>query len=1105
MYGGGNQGGYYPGGNIWEDRSRQAEGGFGNRREEDGYGGGRGGGGFRGGRGSRGRGGRGYGRGGGGRGRGGGRGGDGGGGRGGRGGKRGGPPPELKGREIGLWYARRGQERRERDEKLLPGISMNETQVRHVGNVLNSLDDGEGDSVGDTAGRKSVFSRLQPMPTDDLGQDWDVRVKNLIKQEFDDDDNKDNSMEVGTSSNKDIVADSFSDPDSWIQDNVQKRKGASSEESEKRSRGETFTQRLDKMRESDFKRAYAANVHGNQLRDTDGLAAVKDGSIGLQRSEALDNRLYEEMLAQQGRPAYQKMLEFRKKLPAFKMRDEIVDLIRDNQVVVLSGETGCGKTTQVAQFMLEEAIADGKGSITRIICTQPRRISAISVSQRVADERAEKLGTSIGYQIRLEKVSPRAAGSILYCTTGIILQWMQSDPLLAEVSHLLLDEIHERDMLSDFLICMARDLIKVRPDLKLVLMSATLNAQQFSEYFNGCPMIHIPGFTFPVEEHYLEDVIELTRFQFANDHQLPPWKRHAMKKDNQFEEMIEPYVGYLEGTGRYSCHTLDELYKKSSEVLNTDLIVELLRYICQQPEGAVLVFLPGWSEISKVNNLIKEDLLLSRRNNLVIPLHSMMPTVNQREVFDKPPPGVRKIILATNIAETSITIDDIVYVINSGWIKMKNYDREGNVQTLLPEWVTLANAKQRRGRAGRVQDGVCYHLYTRIRESTLAHYPIPEIQRTRLEEIILHIKILRLGSVKPFLAKVMMPPDEAVVESSQQMLEAINALDESENLTPLGFHLANLPIDPLTGRMLLMAGIFSCVGPILTVAACLSFKDPFVVPIGKEKLVESRKGLLSRNSKSDHLMFVYVYDEWERASQNRSERSYCRENFLSSAVLYQLKNMRQQFMGLLYDHKFVSTKNPRAAEVNRNSDNIALVRAIITAGLYPNVARALPVRNPKPHKKPPMKTAYERRVALHPKSVNEKVNQFESPWLVYREKIKSSKVYIHDCSMVLNYPLLFFGKTLKYNPQDGVIDVDGFVRVRSSEHVAHLVQNLRSELDRLLEYKISHPGMTKWDKSSKEGALLHTIVDLISSENISSASVYQDYQDQEEEEAGEEY
>ncbi|KAK8738267.1 hypothetical protein OTU49_004134, partial [Cherax quadricarinatus] len=834
-----------------------------------------------------------------------------------------------------------------------------------------------------------------------------------------------------------------------------------------------------------------------QLRDSDGLGALKGEQFGLIRREDLDEKLYKDMVEQQTSKLYQQMLEVRKKLPSYKMRDEIVDAIQKHQVVVLSGETGCGKTTQVAQFILENAIADGKGSTCRIVCTQPRRISAVSVAQRVADERGEKLGKSVGYQIRLESVLPRSEGSILFCTTGIVLQWLQGDPVLSQVSHLVLDEIHERDMLSDFLICIAKDLIKVRPDLKIVLMSATLNAKLFSEYYGGCPMLHIPGFTFPVKEYYLEDVLEITRFKFQDERRIPIWKRREHKENKEFEEMIAPYIRNLERSQKYSSQTLDELYKKSSEELNVELILELLRYIAQQPPGAVLIFLPGWDKISKLHSMIQEDRMLGGRNYLVIPLHSMMPTANQREVFDRPPKGVRKIVLATNIAETSITIDDIVYVVDGGFIKMKNYDKEANVTTLLPQWVTLANARQRRGRAGRVQAGICYHLFTRAREQALDEYPLPEIQRSRLEEIILHIKILRLGSVKPFLLEVMMPPDPSVVGVSLQMLRAINALDESENLTPLGFHLARLPVDPLTGRMLLMAAIFSCVGPILTVAASLTFKDPFIIPLGKEKIVDEVKRRLNRGAKSDHLLVVTVYDNWERACQYGNERQYCRDNFLSSAVLHQLKNFRKQFMSLLYEHKFVNTCNPRAGEVNRNSENLALVRAIITAGLYPNVARVLPNSGrPSPHKPVRIRTAQEKRVALHPKSVNEKERKFEHPWLIYREKIKSSQVFIHDSSMVPTYPLLFFGEKLNYDSSNGVINVDGFVRVRSSQHVAHLVQSLRNVLDQLLEHKISHPRMTRWEKFTKEGALLHTIVDLISSEKRITEEPQEYFEDQ---------
>lgn len=970
---------------------------------------------------------------------------------------------------------------------------MNANQVHNVGRTLDSLDGGGG---------SGARHNHPPSRDDQLGQEWDQRLSFIKKLDFDE------GYDVGAGSSHANVkqelhvkqeVDVFSNPDSWMQENAQKRK-RSSGEFERKQRGDSLTEQLNNIQESDFKRAYLANVYGNQLRDSGGLEAMKEGSRALHRRSDVDERLYEDLLAQRNSQMYQRMLEVRKKLPSYEMRDEIVNTINSNQVVVLSGETGCGKTTQVAQFIQEDAISSGHGSVCRIVCTQPRRISAISVAQRVADERGEKLGRSVGYQIRLEAVLPRNEGSILYCTTGIVLQWLQSDPLLAQVSHLVLDEIHERDMLSDFIICIAKDLIKVRPNLKVILMSATLNAEQFSEYFGGCPMIHIPGFTYPVKEYYLEDVIETTKFKFQDKKELPIWKRRSNnnQKSKSFEEMITPYLRDLDKRQQYSYQTLQELYKPASEELNLELVLELLRHISRQPMGAVLVFLPGWDMISKLHNMIQDDTMFNSRNYLVIPLHSMMPTVSQREVFNTPPKGVRKIVLATNIAETSITIDDIVYVIDGGRIKMKNYDKEANLVTLLAEWVTLANARQRRGRAGRVQAGICYHLYSRAREALLEDYPLPEIQRTRLEEIILHIKILKLGSVRPFLSKVMMPPDSSVVEISLQMLQAINALDRDENLTPLGFHVARLPVDPLTGRMLLMGAIFSCISPVLTVAASLSFKDPFVTPLGKERQVDEIKRKLCKSMRSDHLLLVKVFEGWEQACQHRDERNYCWDNFLSGSILNQLKNMRRQFMGHLYDNKFVNTTNPNGAEVNRNSENTALVRAIITAGLYPNVARILPHKGkPKPNKPLRIRTAQERSVVLHPKSVNEQEREFDYPWLMYREKIKSTKVFIHDSSMVPNYPLLFFGEKLNYNHKESVINVDGFVRVRSSSHVAQLVQSLRNELDHLLEYKISHPGITRWDRNSKEGMLLNTIVDLISSERgTSQDTCYYDSDDQ---------
>lgn len=854
-------------------------------------------------------------------------------------------------------------------------------------------------------------------------------------------------------------------------------------------RNETLDNRLSKMNESQFKREYIANVHANHLRDIGGVnMKPEDRKIGLKRNAILDQEYYMELNAKMHNQKFMHMLEERKYLPSFNMRKDIIDTVLNNQVVVISGETGCGKTTQVAQFLLEDAISRYDGSVCNIVCTQPRRISAITVANRVAEERAERPGHSVGYQIRLEKEIPRTTGSILYCTTGIILQRLNTDPTLSTVSHLILDEIHERGMLEDFLICVSKDVLKLRPDLKLILMSATLNAEFFSQYYGGAPTLHIPGFTYPVKEYYLEDIVEKTRFQF-NARNAPRWQQKSIKKkEEQFNSMIKPYARELQNDGRYSQTTINEIRQPISEEINHDFIVELLRHIDYEPEGAVLIFLPGWTEISDLNRRIQSDDELGSNRFLVIPLHSMMPTYNQKQIFETPPHGVRKIILATNIAETSITINDVVYVIDCGKMKVKNFDKEENVTTLYPEWISVANSRQRRGRAGRVANGICFHMYTRAREQTFAEYPKPEMLRVRLEEIMLHIKILKLGKVKPLLGRVMEPPDEKIVELSLQLLRNISALDDNENLTPLGFHLAQLPLDPLTGRMLIMAAVFSCVGPILTVAATNSFKDAFVVPMGEEKTVQELKRKMSSGTLSDHLMFVNVYNAWEEAAKRNKENAFAWKNFLSNTVLTQLRGHRQQFLGFLYEKKFVDSLDPESPDLNVNSNNMAVVRAVLTAGLYPNVCCVKSLGRKRRARL--LVSPNDRCLSLHPKGVNETVPMhfFDNLWLMYREKVKSNKIFIYDSSVVPQYPLLFFGQNFEYDEKAAYINVDDFVKMQcKSKVVADLIQKLRSSLDELLELKISHPGVTKWRQNpSAEYTLLKVIADLLSSEAINA-------------------
>ncbi len=813
---------------------------------------------------------------------------------------------------------------------------------------------------------------------------------------------------------------------------------------------------------------------------------------------------------------YQKMLEFRKKLPAFQMREELVRLIRDNQVVVISGETGCGKTTQVPQFVLDDVIERGLGNRSRVVCTQPRRISAISIAERVADERGERCGgdgSSVGYQIRLESRLPRHQGSILYCTTGVVLQWMRSSPNLDDVSHIVLDEIHERDIMSDFLITILKDLLPLRRDLKVILMSATLNAELFSRYFGNCPMVNIPGFTYPVEEFYLEDVLEMTHFPIQAKQSKgggEKWHRHtargkkesAAKKD--FEDFIEPYIRDMTARGKYSRQTLQSLSCQESEETNHELIATLVNKIHREKgEGAVLVFLPGWEDISKVNKLLTEDQrYFLGRDARIYPLHSLMPTATQKEIFQRPPDGIRKVVIATNIAETSITIDDVVFVVDCGKIKMSNFDVEANIATLKPEWVSLANARQRRGRAGRVQPGICYHLYSRAREMTLNQFVVPEMLRTRLEEVVLQIKSLELGRASSFLSRVMESPSEESITLAIELLTTISALDDKEQLTPLGYHLSQLPMDPQTGKMILLGAIFSCLDPVLSVAASLTFKDAFVVPLGKEEVVDAKKKMLSRGTRSDHLMMANVIIDWEDAMEDGRSRDFCWDYFLSESTLRMLDNMKKQFAQHLRTLSFLESANFKLRSSNRNSNNEDLVRAVICAGLYPNVASIKVKRSKtKDNGFPILSTLQERKVSVHPKSINAKECNFEHPWCVYHVKMQSTSTFVHDCTEVSPMSLIFFGKRLQIG-QDNLnsgqvietISVDRFVKFNCARDTGIVFKVLRRALDELLEFKVSHPGVTNWESSKREGFILETIIELLSSRPEGS-SVQDDYED----------
>lgn len=472
-------------------------------------------------------------------------------------------------------------------------------------------------------------------------------------------------------------------------------------------------------------------------------------------------------------PDFRARYEARLKLPTMTQAEEIIRAVSLNQVILIVGSTGCGKTTQVPQLLLDDCIAKGIGSSCHIICTQPRRISAITVAERVSYERGEALGQSVGYQIRLESCKPRERASIKYCTTGILLQQMQSDPLLHNVSVLVLDEIHERSVETDLVMALLKYILPQRLSLKVILMSATVREQDFCDYFNNCPMLRIQGTMFPVEMLYLEDVLSLTGYRFGN--RKAGRNKRSMRDQPEYRTMIEPYIRRIRG--KYADRVLDQLRLTESEGCEEiDFIADLIFYICEnKPDGAILVFMPGFDKISQLHKTLENPGSPKgqrwREHLRLFPLHSKMPSVEQQAVFRRSPKGQRKVIISTIIAETSVTIDDVVYVINTGRTKMSNYDIESNIQTLEECWVTKANTQQRKGRAGRVQPGICYNLFSRAREDLMSEVPTPEIIRCKLESIILSLKLLHIDDPYVFLKTLINAPDEAAIGKGISLLK----------------------------------------------------------------------------------------------------------------------------------------------------------------------------------------------------------------------------------------------------------------------------------------------------------------------------------------------
>jgi pre-mRNA-splicing factor ATP-dependent RNA helicase DHX15/PRP43 len=625
---------------------------------------------------------------------------------------------------------------------------------------------------------------------------------------------------------------------------------------------------------------------------------------------------------------YFSILKTRRDLPVHQQRDEFLQMYQKSQILVFVGETGSGKTTQIPQFVLYDDMPQAERKL--VACTQPRRVAAMSVAQRVAQELDVKLGEEVGYSIRFEDMTSQKT-ILKYMTDGMLLREAMNDNDLTRYSTIILDEAHERTLATDILMGLLKEVVIRRPDMKLIIMSATLDAQKFQRYFMDAPLLAVPGRTHPVEIFYTP----------------------------------EPERDYVEAALR-----------------------TVLQIHATEAEGDILLFLTGEEEIEDaVRKITMEADEMVREADAgplkCYPLYGTLPPAQQQKIFDPAPPPRkqggrpgRKCIVSTNIAETSLTIDGIVYVVDPGFSKQKVYNPRIRVESLLVSPISKASAQQRAGRAGRTRPGKCFRLYTEgAFKKELIEQTYPEVLRSNLSSTVLELKKLGIDDLVHF--DLMDPPAPETLMRALEELNYLACLDDDGNLTTMGRLASEFPLDPALAVMLISSPEFYCSNEILSLTSLLSVPNVFVRPASARKRADEMKNLFAHPD-GDHLTLLNVYHAFKGADAQANPRQWCHDHFLSLRALQSADNVRLQLKRIMEREELELMSTP--FEDKKYYENI---RRALVSGFFMQVAKK------EANGKTYTTVKDNQTVLLHPSTV---LGQ-ESEWVIYNEFVLTSKNY----------------------------------------------------------------------------------------------------------------